>query len=170
MGAWHTGVYDNDIALDFMGKVAEYIAIEMSPTRNEEILVLADIISKYSYPTPLDSALFVGVIKEELDNLECWKEECREDRKKVLLKLLSDSTRYYINKEDNTIIYPLGMTEEGDFIVQLFSKGNNMKEMELDIDCVMTNYSPFEEFVDFTVTIDGINNDEVQEYLNEGEM
>lgn len=166
MGAWHTGIYDNDTALDFMGKVTEYVATEMTPSCNEEVLVVADMMSKYLFPSPLDSVLFINVIKEELDRLENWKEEKREERKEVLLKLLKDSTSPYINKEDNTIIYPLVLTDEGDFIVQFFSKGVDMKEECFDIDYVMKNYAPM-DFNDFTITIDGLDNKEVQEYLNE---
>ena len=117
MGA--TGVYDSDTALDFMMEVVN-IASEKAES-NQQILVVADMMSKYSYPSPLDSALFVQVIKDELDNLDCWKEYCREERKQVLLDLLNKSTKPYINENDNTIIYPLGITEEGDFIIQLFS-------------------------------------------------
>ena len=160
MGA--TGVYDNDTALDFMMEVVN-IASEKAES-NQQILVVADMMSKYSYPSPLDSALFVQVITDELDNLDCWRENCREERKQVLLDLLSKSTKPYINENDNTIIYPLGITEEGDFIVQLFSKDSAMKEMELDIDYVMTNYSP-DIFEDFEITLDGISNEEVQERM-----
>ena len=98
-----------------MGKVAEHIAIEMSPTRNEEILVLADIISKYSYPTPLDSALFVETIKDELDNLLYNYSYCTETISMTTLPIyyLQPNTRIFV-RDDNSGIC-------GEYIVSSFT-------------------------------------------------
>lgn len=167
MGAWHTGIYDNDTALDFMGKITEYIATEVTLKHNEEVLVLADMISQYLFPSPLDSVLFRNVIKEELNNLDCWKEEKRELREDVLIKLLKNSTKAYINEKDNTIIYLLDQNEDGDFIVQFFSKGEDMFEKCLEIDYVIKNYVPMNFDNDFTITLDGVDNKEVQRYFYE---
>lgn len=161
MGAWETGIYDNDIALDFMGKVAEEMSEKAES--NEEILAIADMMSKYTYPSPLNTAIFIETIKEELDNLECWKEECRESRKQVLLDLLSKSTKPYININEDTIIYPYGLNEDK-FKVQIFSKNDSMKEDCISIDYVMHNYKPIWDYR-FKVTEKGLNKKEVDDFF-----
>lgn len=105
MGAWGTGIYDNDMALDF-----KLILIEEAFKKaelNEDFLVVADIIKKENYlPTIYQSAKLAKVINDELSNLDCWKENKREDRKHILLDLLQKSTFVYISKDKKQIIYP----------------------------------------------------------------
>lgn len=89
MGAWGTGMDDNDRALDFMGDVMDYMFNKAY--YNEDILVIAKLtIDNPNIFTISEEEHYKKIfdtINEELDNLNCWKEECKEDRKQKLKKL-----------------------------------------------------------------------------------
>lgn len=162
MGAWGTGVYDNDMALDF-----ELILIAEAFKKaelNEDFLVIADLISKGCYiPKINESAKIVQVIKDEIANLDSWKEEKREERKELLLNLLQKSTFVYINKRNDEIIYPYKVYDN-ECKTQCHLKCGGVICEWWDIDGLNNSHNVLLDHK-FKIHEDGLDIEEVEEYF-----
>lgn len=92
MGAWGTGIKQNDRALDFAIMVIRN-GFEIA-TDNEDYLILADMCINYKYILNKEELDVLNkAIKEEVANIDNWKEECREDRIKILTKISEEIKR-----------------------------------------------------------------------------
>lgn len=159
MGAWGTGIYDNDTTLDFMGKVV-YMAMEEAES-NEEILVAGDLISKYSTMSPLDNAMFVMAIDEELNDLECWDEDSRESRKEELLKTLGRSAQVY-KLNDDLVVYPYKIYNNK-IKCQFHLKVGEVVSEWVDLDDTL-KFMPIYD-CEFTINEYGLVESEVEKYF-----
>lgn len=95
MGAWSVKVDGNDAALDYLSVLVKR-GFEIAEC-NPDYLLLADIITKYNYI--LDDEEFTKletIIKEEIENVDAWVKDSRQDRLEVLNKLLDDIKKVHV--------------------------------------------------------------------------
>ena len=162
MGAWGTGIYDNDMALDFKNILID-LAFEKAEL-NEDFLVIADMVKNKDYTLSIyQSAKLVEVIDQELHNLEYWKENKRDERKKMLLNLLQEIGMVYISKDKKSLIYPYKV--DGKYCkTQMHHYTGGVL---CDWDCIDVLYENYEILTGFKFTISegGLDVSEVENYF-----
>ena len=92
MGAWGIKTYENDRACDFIIDIID-VAFDKAEY-NEDYIAVADLcISTVSIDRDMIIKL-LEVVNEELtdDYLNCWRDECKEDRRKYLSEMKENLT------------------------------------------------------------------------------
>lgn len=130
MGTWGTGVYDSDHALDFMCDVCdEVFNLALDGGLNDYMLIYADFVKQgFTAPNPFKSICISSAIRKELKMLDCWNEDSREPRRKLLLDLLDKSTKAYFVIDRNVIIYPYEWGSCNDVKVKVYRKDGTITD------------------------------------------
>lgn len=96
MGAWGTGIYHNDQALDFVGKITDHAF--KTADFDEDFLVVANMLQGQASATKVQAKKIIKIIQNQISNIDCWSGDSQEERMAMLEKLLA-----WFNDKENII-------------------------------------------------------------------